>query len=424
MRRIAIIIVLAALVVIAAAGYYSWHRSSTGAGPDSGAEPSLVSLLPPGAPYVFYVDVAALRKAEFLAKLSAIFPAPAEDPEYTEFVRATGFDYSRDLDRVAITSIPGASSAGSISGSSSGVSATAFMTLAEGRFDQQKIQAYALRSGKTEQRDGQTFYVIDSGASVNTTGKTTSGNATGNASGNSSGKAPGKQSGNSSGNPSGNIVTLRFLSATRIELITRPKQSAPSENSAQRNSGRSDSPQNSSPAPSAADVSAFRDHVARVSGAMVFGVLRMDSVPRDLSLGPVRMDAIADTIKNVHWLSLAVTAEGENLRVSIEGECGSMLESAQLQVGLGALRMLGRGALSDPSVRRQITPEGLAALDKLAAQIDISHDGARVRIMAVLSPDMLTSFAAPPPNSHPNSTPTPAPAPNKAPTPKRTPAGR
>jgi hypothetical protein len=365
MRRIAIIIVLAAVVVIAAAGYYTWRRLSTGAGPDAGAEPSLVSQLPPGAPYVLYADIAALRNAEFLAKLAAIFPAPAEDPEYTEFVRATGFDYSRDLDRVAISSIPGTSSSGSISGTSD----TALMTLAEGRFDQQKIQAYALRSGKTEQRDGQTFYVIDSGAS----GKT-----------------------------SGNIVTLRFLSLARIEMVSRSKQSAPSGNS---------SHDNPSP-PAQGDASALRDHISRVSGSPVFAVVRMDSVPKDLAVGPVRMDAIADTIKNIHWISLAVTPEGENLRVILEGECGSMLESTQLQVGLSALRLMGQAALSSPSVRRQFTTQGVASLDKLAAQIDISHDGPRVRIMAVLSPDMLSGFAAP----------TPTAPPNPAPAPKRTPA--
>jgi hypothetical protein len=281
------------------------------------------------------------------------------------------------------------------------------MALAEGRFDQQKIQTYALRAGKSEQRDGQTFYVIDSGASGNTTG-----NASANPSGNVSGK--------SAANPSGNIVTLRFLSATRIELITRPKQSAPPGNSAQGNSGQSDSPQNPSPSPSSDYASVFRDHISRVSGSPVFAVVRMDSVPKDLNLGPVRMDAIRDTIRNVHWLSLSVTAEGENLRVTIEGECGSMLESVNLQGALYGLRVMGRALLSDPSVRRQFTPEGVAALDKLAAQIDISHDGPRVRIMAILSPDMLTGFAAPPPNSHPNSVPIPAPAPR----PKLTPAGR
>ncbi len=335
-------------MVIAAAAYYTWRHSPTATGPSEGAEPPLVSQLPPGAPYVLYADVAALRNAAFLAKLAALVPAPAEDPEYSEFVRATGFDYSRDLDRVAITAVPGASE-------------SAVWTLADGRFDQQKIQAYALRSGKTEQREGQIIYAIDSG-------------------------------------PSANEVTLRFLSPTRIEIVSRPKRSA-----------QDNAPENtpSTPAPMPGDSAAFRDHIARVSGSPVFAVVRMDSVPKDLTLGALRMDQITGMLQNVHWLSLAVTPEGENLRVILEGECGSTIESTKLQLFLESLRMLGRGLLSDPGTRRQFTPQGAEALNKLARQIDISHDGPHVRVMAVLSPDMLAGLAAPPPN--------PAAAPKRAP---------
>jgi hypothetical protein len=364
MRRTAITIVCLAVVVIAAAGYYTWRRSSTATGPAAGPEPSLVSQLPPGAPYVLYADLAALRNAAFLAKLAAMIPAPAEDPEYTDFVRATGFDYSRDLDRVAITSMPDTTMSGS--------SQSEVWALAEGRFDQQKIQAYALSTGKTEQRDGQTVYVIESG-------------------------------------PSANEVELQFLSPTRIKIVSRAKQIAPGN-----------STQNSGAAPAPGDPVALRERIARVSGSPVFAVVRTDSVPKNLSVGNLRLDAVASTIQNVHWISLTVTPEGENLRVILEGECGSTIESTQLQLVLGTLRMLGRGMLSEPGTRRQFTPQGAAALDKLIRQIDISHDGPHVRITAVLSPDMLTGFAAPTPNIAPNSAPNRAP--NGAPAPKRVPA--
>ncbi len=66
----------------------------------------MLSLLPPQAPYVVYADLATLRGSAFLNRLVAIIPAPKEDPEYLDFVRATGFDYTRDLDRVAIGVIP------------------------------------------------------------------------------------------------------------------------------------------------------------------------------------------------------------------------------------------------------------------------------------------------------------------------------
>ena len=108
MKRSTILTVIA-LVFLAAAGLYYWHykHSSSGqVGSTGGPAPSIVSSLPPEAPYVIYADVAALRDSAFLARLIAIAPAPAEDPEYTEFVNATGFDYTKDLDHVAIAVIP------------------------------------------------------------------------------------------------------------------------------------------------------------------------------------------------------------------------------------------------------------------------------------------------------------------------------
>jgi hypothetical protein len=355
MRRAAITIVCLAVVVIGAVGFYSWRHPSI-FGHSTGEAPSLVSQLPPGAPFVLYADVAALRKATFLAKIAAMAPAPAQDPDYTEFVRATGFDYSRDLDRVAITVLSSKSQVNF---------QPEVWTLAEGRFDQQKIQAYALRTGKSEVRDGKTYFVIDAGST-------------------------------------GNEVALRFLSQNRIEIISRAKQSSaptPSQNS---NAGLIQG-----------STAAISDHISRVSGAAVFVVFRTDSVPKDLILSAPQLNQIAGALQNVQWISVAVTPEGENLRVILEGECGSSMQSTQLQLGLETLRLIGRGMLSDSSTRRQFTPQGLAALDRLVRDIDISHDGPHVRITAVITPDMLTSFAAPTPNQ----------APVGAPAPRSTPPG-
>ena len=79
----------------------------------------------------------SLRNSAFLNRLIALIPTPNEDPDYLEFVRSTGFDYTRDLDRVAIAIFPT-------------TPLPTVVTFAEGRFDQQKIIAYALRTGKAE----------------------------------------------------------------------------------------------------------------------------------------------------------------------------------------------------------------------------------------------------------------------------------
>jgi hypothetical protein len=378
MRRTAITIVCLAVIAVAAAAYFTWRRSST-SGPatgfPSGGEASLISQILPGAPYVVYADVAALRNAAFLAKLVAMVPAPAEDPEYTDFVQATGFDYSRDLDRVVISTVADSSAPGT--------SQSAVWALADGRFDQQKIQAYALRYGKTEQRDGHTVYVIDS---------------------------------TPSSNPSSNEITLRFISPGRIEFVSRPKQAAPGT-SASANPPKSNG---AAPAPQPVNPGALSDRIPRVSGSAVFAMVRTDSVPKNITIGSFRLDQIVSAIQGVHWLSLSANPQGENLQVVLDGECGSMSESLPLEGTLSGLRALARGYLSQPANRRQFTPQGAAALDKLVKQIDISHDGPHVRLTAVLTPDMLTGFAAPPPNAQPP----PARAPNRpASAPKPAPAG-
>ncbi|MBI1738186.1 MAG: hypothetical protein HYR58_02960 [Acidobacteria bacterium] len=97
-----------------------------------------------------YVDLAALRRSPFFAQLLALAPSPGEDPDYREFVTATGFDYSRDLDRALIATRPSSSAAST-------------MAIADGRFDRAKIAAYSLRSGKLEKRNGAEVYVVSSG---------------------------------------------------------------------------------------------------------------------------------------------------------------------------------------------------------------------------------------------------------------------
>jgi len=172
LRRVAIVLVCLAVIIILVACYFYLHH--TGAVPPAalGTAPSVVSLLPAQAPFVIYANVSALRQSEFLERLVALIPPPAEDPEYSEFVRATGFDYSHDLDRVGVAILPTSPQ-------------PTIWAIADGHFDPQRIAAYAQRTGKSVQRDGRAAYVIP----------------------------------NSQGSGE---VTLSFLSPTRIELINNP----------------------------------------------------------------------------------------------------------------------------------------------------------------------------------------------------------
>ncbi len=144
-KRVLILLLLAA--AITAGVLYSLRRGPRAAPADT--FPDLIALAPPNSTYFFYADLAALRSAAFLAQLSAMVPSPTADRDYAEFVRATGFDYTKDLDRVLLAARPGPS--GNLT-----------IALVEGRFDREKITSYILRSGKLEQQNGVNVYVVPS----------------------------------------------------------------------------------------------------------------------------------------------------------------------------------------------------------------------------------------------------------------------
>jgi hypothetical protein len=152
MKRALSIICVACLVLIALFDYIH-HRQITkqrqefdAPSPSAPAVPSansslhatnavtLVQQLPANASAVVFVDVAALRSSSFANELVSLAPTSAQDPAYTQFVEGTGFDYSRDLDRVALALWPQTAS-------------TSVVALAEGRFDHATIERYALRTG-------------------------------------------------------------------------------------------------------------------------------------------------------------------------------------------------------------------------------------------------------------------------------------
>ena len=343
MKRPAIIIACTAVVVIAAAGYFALHRKPAPGDSMPGVAPTMLSSLPPQAPYVIYADLASLRNSAFLNRLVALAPTPSEDPEYAEFVRSTGFDYSRDLDRVAIAIFPGSS-------------IPTVVTFAEGRFDQQKIIAYALRTGKAEEQNGITKYVLPSSVS-------------------------------------GGEITVQFMTVNRIKLISRPR-------------GNSEV-KVLEPSTAAAEMT---ERINRVAGSPVFGVIRMDAVPKDAKIGTFGVDTITNSLQGVSWLTVAAAPQGQSLRVVLEGECESSLAATKLNLGIESLRILARAYLSAPSTRKQFTPQGGDALIQLVKQADISAESNRVQLAVSLTPEILDGLAAPPPST-PQHSPAKAPAP-------------
>ena len=348
MKKSAIVVLCLAVLVLAAGAYYFLHRTPPATDSMPGTAPTMLSMLPSQAPYVIYADVLSLRSSAFLNRLISLVPAPNEDPEYAEFVRSTGFDYARDLDRVAIAIFPT-------------TPLPTVVTFAEGRFDQQKIIAYALRTGKAEERDGHPVYILPSSS------------------------------------PGGD-VTVRFVAANQIELVSAPH-------------GKVLAPMNTSDPTGAA----LKERINRVAGSPLFAVVRMDAVPKDAAIGTFRIDAITNSMQGVQWLTLAAAPQGQDLRAVLEGECDSALDATQMNLALGGLRIMARGFLSEPATRRQFTPQGADALSQLVKQADISTTGKRVELAVSLTPGILDGLAAPTPAPKPpRSTKAPAVAPKPA----------
>jgi hypothetical protein len=335
-RRPALRIFLGIVVVLAIGigGYfwYSFHGRATRFLPRVGAPAPILSLLPPESPYVIYANIAALRESAFLSKLAAIVPAPSEDPDYTQFVRDTGFDYTRDLDRVAIAIFQTSPQ-------------PLVLIFAEGRFDKQKITAYASRTGTAQQHDGQTVYVMPASTP-------------------------------------GDAVSLTFLSDTRIKLVSGPANV-------------------DVPAASGQPENVITDRVKAAAGADLFAIARTDSIPANLTIGAIRLDEVASTLKGVRWITLTAVPENEDLRATLQGACDSGTVALKLDMALSGFRFMGRAALSDPSTRKQLTPAGAIALDQLVKQIDISHQDKTVSLSVTLTPEMLSGFAAPAPPAKP-----------------------
>ncbi len=136
-------LLLVVAISLAAAFFYIHSKSND----PLAARNEMLARMPANGDVVIFLDLAVLRSSPFLAQLFSWAPVPAPDADYTQFVQATGFNYERDLDRVAI-------------GITRAADHSRILVIADGRFDRQKISAYLQRSSKSESMNGATIYAI------------------------------------------------------------------------------------------------------------------------------------------------------------------------------------------------------------------------------------------------------------------------
>lgn len=125
----------AGLAILLLLAYFVWfHAAITGRN-------ALLSWMPEDAGAVLFLDLDELRRAPFFADLLAWAPKPDADPEYRQFVRDTGFDYEKDLDRLAV-------------GFEQQGAQKIFFAVGDGHFDERKIKAYAEKTGAVQKSGG------------------------------------------------------------------------------------------------------------------------------------------------------------------------------------------------------------------------------------------------------------------------------
>jgi hypothetical protein len=357
----ALLAIAVVLLCLAAAGvaYYFWQArplppivSTLPGVPAAGSPPDILSQLPADAPVVAYIDAANLRKLQNSPLASALglaSPGPQADRDYANFVSDTGFDYTRDLDHAAIAAWPA-----SFGTPDNVLGDDRVLAIADGRFDQQKIKAYALRTGKEIPGGPQPVYEIP-------------------------------------GNPP---VSLTFLSTTRIalagghnatELLARVSPNASS---------------------SASRGPAMQSRIQRVAGAPIFAIARTDHLPQSI-YAPLHNSSQLDGLaRSIQGITLAGQPNGKNLRIILEAESNSMNNAMQISFLLESGKMLGSAALTDPRNRRQMTQEQFAFLQGLISHATINQQNKIVRISLEITPDMLT--AAPPPKPAASRAPAPS----------------
>jgi hypothetical protein len=326
-------IALGIILCLAGAGigfyFYRAHRPLPGS--SAGAAPELLTQLPADAPAVAYFDVAELRSSPVVLKIAAL-AEPQEDPEYKRFARDTGFDYTRDLDRVSLAFWPGHTAQ---------IPLERAVILADGRFDRQKIDAYIAADPSIRRGPGQVA------------------------------ELPAL--------PGFSKREFGFVSPGRVAYTAGTEIAA----SVQRGSAARINP-------------ALEPLIQRVAGAPIFAVIRADNLPDSLYASIKSSPQLEHFARSIRGIAFAGKPDGNRLHLVLDAESDSMKNAIAIAAQLEILRMFGSAALADPRTRRQMDKQQVALAQALLNQIQVTHQDVWVRLTIDVTPEMFASPAATP----------------------------
>jgi len=341
----------ALLVLVSSATFFGYRRW----GPRrSSAREEILSLLPTDASAVFFADFGELRPAPFLAQLYAWAPKPQADVEYAQFVKDTGFDYERDLNRIAIAV------------ENRGRDSTLF-AIVDGRFDRQKVSAYALKDGSSTKTGAREIFSVPGAGTARN-------------------------------------ISFTFLKNDRIAL-TNDSDLTVFLDAKKRPEGVAD----------------WRARFERLAGSPVFAVIRQDlsvgAALAEQAPGGLRSPQLSTLLDQLQWITIAGKPENDRLRVISEGECAAESTARQLADVLNGVVILAEGGLNDPKTRQQLDPAIREAYLDLLKSAEVSKvdrgDTKSVRLVFEITPGFLEAARKAQPVS-PNSAPS---SPRRAKTP-------
>jgi hypothetical protein len=297
---------LAATSLIAVVAIYSyWHWS----GANKGTRDPLLAAMPADASAVFFVDFAELGPTQFAVELFKWAPRPAADAEYAQFVRDTGFDYERDLDRAALAVIKHGSD-------------TTFFAVADGRFDRKKITAHALQSGTREVQSGREIFSIP-------------------------------QAGNAA------KITFTFLTDARLAIadggnfanMLRPQTDADANDWRDRFSRLAGSPL-----------------FAVIRQDAEAGTALASRAP-----GGLQAPQLSALLNQLQWITVAGKPQADTLRIVAEGECPADQTARQLADLVNGVLVLAHAGLDGPQTRKQLDPRAREAYLEVLKGADVSR---------------------------------------------------
>ena len=309
--------------------YHPWR-----AGDAQVLRSQMLNLLPADSSAVIFVDLDQFRATPFLAQLLQWAPQRPPEEEYKQFVQDSGFDYERDLHRIAV----------SVSKKSGGDS---IFGIADGRFDRNKMEAYAMKNGRQVGSSSNRVFAI----SLNNSSRT---------------------------------LFFTFLNDNRIAWTD-------------------DSAAESSPAPRTRRDAEWQEHFSRLAGTPLFALFKQDSGGiaglTQQAPGGFRSPQLAELLAQLRWISLGGKPEGDILRVVVEGESPSDATARQLNDFLGGILLLSQAGLNSAKNNKQLDPALRDAYLELLRSTEVKKidrgEVKSVRLVFEVTPKLLQAAEIP-----------------------------